>query len=58
MRDIRLRVFGEDHPDTLSVMGNLAATYSDQGRWKEAEELEVHVRDIRLRVFEIGRAHV
>jgi Tetratricopeptide repeat len=34
-------VLGEEHPDTLTSMNNLASTYRDQGRWKEAEELEV-----------------
>ncbi|KAK0749762.1 hypothetical protein B0T18DRAFT_365507 [Schizothecium vesticola] len=28
-------------------MGNLAATFSNQGRWSEAEELEVHVLETR-----------
>jgi hypothetical protein len=32
-------------------MGNLALTYSDQGRWKEAEELEVQVMQMRKRVL-------
>ncbi|KAK3983889.1 hypothetical protein QBC44DRAFT_375780 [Cladorrhinum sp. PSN332] len=34
------RVLGDEHPDTLSSMADLAATWSSQGRWKEAEELE------------------
>jgi Tetratricopeptide repeat len=33
------RALGEEHPDTLISMDNLASTYSNQGRWKEAEEL-------------------
>jgi hypothetical protein len=37
------RVLGEEHPSTLTSMGNLASTYWNQGRWKEAEELEVQV---------------
>ncbi|OCK72799.1 hypothetical protein K432DRAFT_430890, partial [Lepidopterella palustris CBS 459.81] len=36
----RKRVLGDEHPDTLLSMGNLASTYRNQGRWKEAEELE------------------
>jgi hypothetical protein len=31
-------------------MANLASTYSNQGRWKEAEELEVLVMETRKRV--------
>jgi hypothetical protein len=32
-------------------MGNLALTYEDQGRWKEAEELQVQVMQIMKRVL-------
>ena len=34
---------GEDHPDTLTNMANLASTYRDQGRWVDAEKLEIQV---------------
>jgi hypothetical protein len=34
----RKRVLVEKHPDTLTSIANLALTYRDQGRWKEAEE--------------------
>ncbi|KAJ7714259.1 hypothetical protein B0H16DRAFT_1702108 [Mycena metata] len=34
-------LLGEDHPDTLSAMGNLAATYSRLGEFQKAEKLEV-----------------
>jgi hypothetical protein len=33
--------FGADHPDTLTSMANLASTYRKQGRWEEAEKLDV-----------------
>jgi tetratricopeptide (TPR) repeat protein len=36
-------------------MANLASTYSNQGRWKEAEELEVQVMETRKRV--LGQKH-
>src|SRR5690606_714719 len=39
----RRRTLGKSHPDTLTSMGNLASIYCEQGRWKEAEELEVKV---------------
>jgi hypothetical protein len=39
------RVLGEEHPSTLTSMANLASTYRNQGRWKEAEELEVQVME-------------
>ncbi|KAH7111134.1 hypothetical protein B0J11DRAFT_543904 [Dendryphion nanum] len=28
--EMRTKIFGPEHPDTLIAMGNLAATYSDQ----------------------------
>ncbi|CAK7228781.1 hypothetical protein SEUCBS140593_007027 [Sporothrix eucalyptigena] len=34
---------GVDHPDTLTSMAELAFTYRNQGRWEEAEKLEVQV---------------
>jgi tetratricopeptide (TPR) repeat protein len=40
---VRRNLFGEDYPHTLTVMANLASTYSDQGRWKEAEKAQVEV---------------
>ncbi|KAF2798308.1 hypothetical protein K505DRAFT_110599, partial [Melanomma pulvis-pyrius CBS 109.77] len=49
--EIRKRVFGEEHPDTLIGKGNLALMYSKQGQWKEAEELGVQVLEIRKRVL-------
>ncbi|OCK72871.1 hypothetical protein K432DRAFT_38395 [Lepidopterella palustris CBS 459.81] len=36
-------------------MANLASTYIDQGRWKEAEELDVQVMETRKRV--LGEGH-
>jgi hypothetical protein len=32
-----LRVLGQEHPDTLTSMANLASTYRNQERCKEAE---------------------
>ncbi|KAH8768413.1 hypothetical protein F5883DRAFT_366242, partial [Diaporthe sp. PMI_573] len=36
-------------------MANLASTFWNRGRWKEAEELEVQVKDTRKRV--LGEEH-
>jgi tetratricopeptide (TPR) repeat protein len=44
-------VFGLDHPDTLTTMSNLATTYWDQGRLKEAELLEAQVLEKRKTMF-------
>jgi hypothetical protein len=30
---------GEEHPDTLTSISSLAATYQNQGQWKKAEAL-------------------
>ncbi|KAK2616805.1 SET domain-containing protein 3 [Conoideocrella luteorostrata] len=47
--EMRKRVLGLEHPDTLTSMAYLASTYKIQGRWKEAEELEVQVIEMRKR---------
>ena len=49
------RVLGQEHPSTLTSMANLASTFWSQGRWKEAEELEVQVMETSLRV--LGQEH-
>jgi Tetratricopeptide repeat len=36
-------------------MANLASTYRNQGRWKEAEKLEAQVMEMRKRV--LGEEH-
>jgi tetratricopeptide (TPR) repeat protein len=54
--EARQRVLGEEHPDTIRAMGNLAATYWKQGRWKEAEEAEIKVLEARRRV--LGEEHL
>ncbi|KAJ0358883.1 hypothetical protein COL26b_014447 [Colletotrichum chrysophilum] len=51
----RTETLGEEHPSTLTSMANLASTYRNQGRWKEAEELEVRVMETRKRV--LGEEH-
>jgi hypothetical protein len=53
--EARIRVLGEDHPGTLTSMNNLANTYWDQGRLKEAEQLGVQVLEARNRV--LGKDH-
>jgi tetratricopeptide (TPR) repeat protein len=49
------RVLGEEHPDTMTSMGNLATTYFEQRRYKEAEELDVKTLESRRRV--LGEEH-
>ncbi|KAJ7878244.1 acyl transferase/acyl hydrolase/lysophospholipase [Mycena leptocephala] len=47
----RKQVLGADHPDTLSAMANLAATYRELGRYQEAESLEGIVLEKRKQVL-------
>lgn len=42
----------EDH-DTLTIMDCLAAAYQNQGRWKEAEKLQLQVLETRSRVLQV-----
>ena len=44
-------VLGPEHPDTLTSTDNLALTYRDQGRWAEAEKLQVQVMETCKRVL-------
>src|SRR2546430_6102919 len=46
---------GRRHPDLLTSIANLASTYWNQGRWTQAEELEVQVMETRKRV--LGAEH-
>jgi tetratricopeptide (TPR) repeat protein len=52
---IKKRLLGNEHPDTLTSMANLALTYCGQGRWRDAEELEAQVMQTTKRVF--GNEH-
>ncbi|RYP24486.1 hypothetical protein DL765_000506 [Monosporascus sp. GIB2] len=49
--ELRKAVLGDEHPDTLSSAANLASTYWKQGRWKEAETLQVQVMEISKKVL-------
>jgi hypothetical protein len=52
---VSMRMVGPEHPDTLTSMASLALTFWNQGRWKEAEELDVQVMETRKRV--LGQEH-
>jgi hypothetical protein len=45
------RVLGDEHPSTLTSMANLASTYRNQGRWKEAEDLFAQVMETSSRML-------
>jgi hypothetical protein len=48
-------VLGDKYPDTLISMANLASIYWNQGRWTEAEKIQVRVREKRKKV--LGDVH-
>ncbi|KAG8741702.1 hypothetical protein FRC10_002575 [Ceratobasidium sp. 414] len=47
--DLRKRMFGSDHPETLESLHNLADTYFRQGQWSTAENLELQILSSRKR---------
>jgi len=49
------RVLGSEHPDTLTIMSNLAATLSDQGDLEGAREMEEEVLEIKRQI--LGSEH-
>ncbi|KAJ7904121.1 hypothetical protein B0H13DRAFT_2274711 [Mycena leptocephala] len=51
----RKQVLGDDHPDTLRTMGNLASTYWHLGKFQQAEELQVVV--LEKRKHDLGDDH-
>ena len=53
--NMRKKLLGAEHPDTLTSMGNLAGTYHNQGRWNEAEQLQVQVMEMRKKL--LGAEH-
>jgi non-specific serine/threonine protein kinase/serine/threonine-protein kinase len=53
--EIRRRVLGADHPDTLQSMDSLAVFYSQAGRYSEAEKLQTETVEGRRRV--LGKEH-
>ena len=55
MIEMNSRVWGKEHPNTLTSIANLSWIYHHQGRWKEAEELNVQVMEVRGRV--LGEEH-
>src|SRR6202522_216154 len=53
--NMRKKLLGAEHPDTLTSMANLASTYWNQGRWNEAEQLNVQVMDMMKKL--LGAEH-
>ena len=53
--EMRKKLLGAEHPDILTSMGNLANTYRNQGRWNEAEQLEIQVMEMRKKLLGADR---
>jgi len=49
--DLRRRVLGPEHPDTLRSMNNLALVYADEGKYAQAETLHSQALEIERRVL-------
>ena len=49
--DMSKKLLGAEHPDTLRSMANLSTTYWNQGRWNEAEQLEIQVMDMSKKLL-------
>jgi serine/threonine protein kinase len=49
--EIRRRVLGPEHPDTLNSMNDLAEALRNEGHYAEAEKLQRETLDIRRRVL-------
>ena len=52
--DMRKKLFGAEHPDTVTSITNLAAIYHSQGKWNEAEQLETQVMEMSMKLLGIG----
>ncbi|KIK04755.1 hypothetical protein K443DRAFT_645534 [Laccaria amethystina LaAM-08-1] len=49
--DARGRILGEEHPDTIRAMGDLATSYQSLGKYAEAEELRI--KKLKIKVHNI-----
>ena len=52
---MRITLLGEEHPDTISAMHNLANTYYSLGKYADAEKLQIQVLEMRSRF--LGEEH-
>jgi len=49
--ETRKRMLGEEHPDSLTSMANLASMYRNQGRWRRPRSWRSWVMETRKRVL-------
>ena len=55
--DMRKTLLGAEHPDTLTSMGILSIIYRKQGRWNEAEKLNIQVMNMRMKLLGAEHPH-
>ncbi|KAI7280685.1 hypothetical protein KC345_g4599 [Hortaea werneckii] len=53
--DVRRKLLGGEHPDTLNAMANLGLTYSQQGLWGRAKDFDFQVIETRKKI--LGEEH-
>ena len=46
-----------EHPDTITAMAQLAATYQCLGKYTKAEKLQIQVLDARNRILGVEHPH-
>jgi len=52
--EVTKQAFGDGHPDTLTIMNNLAFLYTCQGKYAEAETLQQQTLELRKQVLGDG----
>ena len=53
--DVKLKVFGPDHPDTATTQNNIGIVLKNQGKYLEA--LEMYDKCLKTREKVLGRNH-
>ena len=48
---VQQRLLGDEHPETLALMNNLGVSYTDAGRYAEAESLYERVVSVKKRIL-------
>ncbi|KAF8991680.1 hypothetical protein BDQ17DRAFT_1254720 [Cyathus striatus] len=51
--EMRTRIPGKEHPDTLTSRNNLAFTYQNLGKQAEVDQLEIQVLEMKARALEL-----
>ncbi|KAL4966990.1 uncharacterized protein BDV14DRAFT_198454 [Aspergillus stella-maris] len=58
LKNIRERIFGENHAEVISSMANLASAYSNQGKLNEAAELLTKVVNTSQKILNPDHAEI